>query len=263
MIQELRSLLLNTKDASGKLLMPSSFSTVKLSKIETGIRNAILGGDTYSTDYKCFVADRLFNAIYSDSEFADILNECFDKRVYTKKTLDTNTIRPRYNIDKGAGSLVVDVSRLKPNRTKESIHYTFIKRTGTTLFANGGIGDNQQVITFSTDDLINGSSWKLIADSGVYVKFHLNPMHIAGADGPNPYITSPEIGSITVNVPFTVDLSSVLTSVLSIDGLIDFMSLIGEEHPELLHHFYSNNRNDRRLFSVVVAYGISTKRKLI
>lgn len=291
MIQELRTLLLNDTNGSTHLLMPSLFSNIPLSQVETEIRKAILGPVSSSIEYKCFVADKLFNAIYRDSEFEELLSSVFDKRVFLNSKAFDNIIRPDYSITSGGASLLVDLQGARSNRQKRDMTYSFSKNSedesGMSIVVSGGVFDKPRVVSFTNSELMTASKWKEIDDTGALINLSSVGESYAVFDGGG---APPEIivqllqggesstvvfdpldstlivsndydASIDVTTPFEFDAQSMLEDLISIQGLIDFMYLIGYDYPELLQKFLSDGRRDRKLFSILVAYGISVKRK--
>jgi len=293
MIQELRTLLINDVSASPVVLTPSEFVGVRLSQIESKIRMAILGSSNSSIEYRCFVADRLVNAIYRDSEFEVLLKQIFDKRVCINNIEPDGFILPRYSVETSESPILVDVTRVLDKNKKQSvITYTLSKNpsdeSGKSILITGGASGKDQIVSLSNSELITSSGWIELDSSGVFIKVSLPGQIVQefdGGDAIQALITGVLDGgssytqefdsidgvatvkdtysaTITIEMPFTFWAGQVLNEILSIQGVIDFMYLIGSEYPEILQKFNSNHRKDRQLFSIIVAYGISAKKKL-
>ena len=293
MIQELRTLLLNDNLANNFLLIPSSFFEINLSKIESNIRSVMLDASTSSVEYKCFAANKLCSAVYRDSEFNNILASQFDGRNYFSKEEDVS-LRSSSRLDKNEIDVVVDLRNLVRNKKSRNISYNFsIVHGENNIVATGGYDNSVQHFELTEEEILGSSLWKTLDDSGVRVKFNLPSSYVNGfeiIDGGSPPSSSINIveggipesvalvalnaggpvfpnialaieSSISVSVPFYVNFGSMLESLISIEGLIDFMYLVGESHPEIIQKFNDDTRKDRKLFSILLAYGISVKQK--
>ena len=152
----------------------------------------------------------------------------------------------------------MDLGGVKENRQKRNLDYSFTKNgldlTERSILATGGINNTIQEIAFTEQEIASGSRWKDLSDSGVLIKFNFAT---DGSVVPDDYDAE-----IAVNLPFEFDAQHVLEDLISTEGLIDFMYLIGYDHPELLQKFLSDDRKDRKLLSILITYGISVKKKV-
>jgi hypothetical protein len=292
MIQEIRALLINDNEAKNVFLMPKDFSVVPLNRVESEISNCITGGTSASIQYRCFVSDLIFQLIYGDSEFSEILKK-FDNRV----VVDTDEVRPvlvpTTTYVRGRRFITIDISKIRYDKNRQCISYFFERASENSVSISGGQDNNfQKTITFNQQEISAGSSWKLLEDTNTSVMFrfypklseyfdtdgvYVNTDYSEDLDGGGPdviYESLADSGGVETGVPstfsaevrictpFEFSLDSCLRELELVSGLTDFVSLVGEKHPEILEKFYDEGRKDRKLFSIVLAYCLSLKEKI-
>jgi len=252
MIQELRSLLINHADAFNFTLMPSNFVPFTLRKVESQIRESILGGPDSSIEYRCYIANKIVSAIYRDHEFSDILNDAFDTRKhYTKE--DNELIKyTSYNIKVNPENILVDARKAKENIKSRIFSYDlstdFSNPAKNIIIVSGGQGNVNQSFVVSDEEKANGTKWLTISETNILIKIQ----SIEQASGER----------INIKMPFVFSGKKILDTLLSIQGLIDRLALVAEIYPEIQQKFNSESRIDRKLFAIVIAYGILVKNNI-
>jgi hypothetical protein len=177
MIQEVRSLLINDKDANQFFLMPSGFTEIKMSSVESQIHNALFGGSKSSMEYKCFVADSFFKLIYQSDEFRDLTRANFDNRFDISRSEIDSVMSPSYEIVSGSSTTFVDISGVQSTKEKSKFVYEFSRHSETEISVSSNISDEVSLVQLSEIEIYKGTRWITLPGSNAKVKFKFTPSH--------------------------------------------------------------------------------------
>ena len=252
MIQELRSILLNDINASKFVLMPSDFVALPLSNVESQIRESIFDNTNSSIEYRAYIASKIVSAIYRENEFQKILSDAFDTRNNYQQD-NSNAIKYiSWSAKNYPENVLIDVSKATENTKTNVFNYNLrvenVYPDRKALIISGGHNNIEESFILSSEEESNGTKWKTISETNVFIKVQ----SIDYANGE----------TISIHMPFVFNAKKILDSLLSIQGLIDRLALVSEIYPEIDQKFNSESRIDRRLFAIVIAYGILVKNQM-
>jgi hypothetical protein len=240
MINEVRSLLSNSPDASLFFTMPQDFVKKKVDKVPSLIFSAIFG-KTPTTEYRAFISDLIARMIYNDSEMKDLRESMFDKRIDMPPVFEEIRRATVYE-HSGDNKIEVNTSNLDFQNKTRLAEYSFMRRGTNQVSVVGGISTKTKEITLTSQEVSTSSSWKKLEDTGILVKFFFNGS-----------ISLNYTDKIKIKSPFSFSLANVVDKLNTISGLDNLVYSVSREYPELYNHFTSIDRLDRKFMSIAMS----------
>lgn len=253
MINELRSYILNDPKFGELVAFPDQYGMpVRLNKTLSEIRSALIGDDRVDDKHRAWVATNLVRALYRDRDAGGIAQSIFDTRVsFLDQEAGPDTFDSSITISGGSVDLI----------------QTFGNFTG---YPGVGIFNNRWDITHSSSSAISIQDYATGENYTANMSFTGTTGNFVEIKGTSIQVRLIGVSQVPVNlfaqingsVAKSFSLVDILNAVTSVQGVEDLVYINEKEIPDIPFLYSSSqDRIDRKLWSIILAYGAEIARR--
>ena len=256
MVEEIRTLLLNSDKFKNYVFFPENYSERRLSKVLIDFRDALLKLNESDTDeIQAWRAKKIVNLLYEDRKLKEIVLRFFDKRKIQNDADTNKNFDTVYSISINHPNLIIN-SRFIDSTPDDGIYFkkiSFTKNSNTSFMTclESGIDKVYETMHFTFDTSGGSSLSDLKSIPGTKIKIGFSGTQHIPSDINSFYVT--------IKYPFVFDFNKIIEKVYSIGSIEQIISNKSNDFDDIYSVYVSSNRPYQKVLCLLIAYALSIK----
>ena len=252
MVEEIRTLLLNSKKFKKYVYFSEDYSERKLNKTLKNFRDALLKMSKNDTEeVQAWRAKKIVNLIYSNEKLKKIALDLFDHRKIQDDIQLNESLESTYSINLNHPNLIINTRGVE-NSPADSIYtkkITFTKISNDQFSVSFDYKQNKapEILKFVFSSGI--SDLKTIPDTNIKIGFSgtsIIPSNINTFD-------------VIIKYPFTLDFNEIIERVYSIASVEQLILTNSSKFEDIYSVYSTSNRNHEKILCLLMGYALSLK----
>jgi hypothetical protein len=252
MVEEIRTLLLNSKKFKNYVYFPEDYSERKLNKTLKNFRDALLKMSKNDTEeIQAWRAKKIVNLIYSNNKLSKIALSFFDTRKIENDIKSSQSLEATYSISLSHPNLTINTRGIEdaPSDSIYTKKINFKKIANDQFSVSYDYNQNKQpdILKFTFNSGI--SDLKAIPDTNIKIGF--SGTSIIPSDINNFHII--------VKYPFILDFNQIIEKVYSVPSVEQLILGNSTKFNELYSIYSTSNRNHEKILCLLMGYALLIK----
>lgn len=252
MVEEIRTVLLNSKKFKNYVYFPDDYSERRLNKTLKNFRDALLKSSKNDTDeIQAWRAKKIVNLIYSDNKLQKIALSLFDHRKIDNENESNLFFGSTYSISINHPNLIINVQGVEDSPL-DSIYakkITFNKISQDELSVSYDYKKNKTTDILKFVFNSNISDLKVIPDTKIKIGF----------SGVSNIPTDIHNFDINIKYPFILDFNEVAERVYSIPSVEQLILTNSIDFKDLHSIYITSKRDHEKILCLLMGYALLLK----
>lgn len=252
MVEEIRTLLLNSKKFKNYVYFPEDYSERKLNKTLKNFRDALLKTSKNDTEeIQAWKAKKIVNLIYKDNKLAKIALALFDKRKIQNDSESNLFFGATYSISINHANLIINTRELEdaPSDSIYSKKITFTKISQDELSVSYDYKKDNISHTLKFVFSSNISDLKTIPDTKIKIGF----------SGVSTIPSDIHNFDLNIRYPFILDFNQIIERVYSIPSVEQLITTNSNDFSDLYSIYTTSKRDHEKILCLLMGYALSLK----
>jgi hypothetical protein len=252
MVEEIRTLLLNSNNFKKYVYFPEDYSERKLNKTFKNFRDALLKMSKNDTEeVQAWRAKKIVNLIYSSNKLNKIAFSLFDTRKIQNDTELNSSLESTYSININHPNLVINTRGIEESPS-DSI---YIKKITFTK-----ISSNQFSLSYNYKQNSSGDILSFVFGSGLSDLKRVPDTNIKiGFSGVSSIPSDIHTFDITIKYPFILDFNGIIERVYSIPSVEQLILSNSSKFNDLYSVYTTSSRDHEKILCLLMGYALSLK----
>jgi len=252
MVEEIRTLLLNSKKFKNYVYFPEDYSERKLNKTLKKFRDALLKMSKNDTEeIQAWRAKKIVNLIYNDNKLTKIALKLFDKRKIQNDTQLNSFFGSTYSISINHANLIIN-ARESDDTPSDSIY--------TKKITFSKISQDELSVSYDYKKDNTSNILKFVFNSGISDLKTIPDTKIKiGFSGVSSIPSDINNFDINIRYPFVLDFNEMIERVYSVPSVEQLILVNSGDFSDLYSIYTTSKRDHEKILCLLMGYALLLK----